>query len=277
MFGEIEGVTEGQIFESRRELHDANVHNGLMRGIGKQGASIVLSGGYVDDEDLGDEIIYTGQGGRDPNTGLQVRDQTLTKGNKFLEENYRLGNPIRVIRGSQHNSPYSPASGYIYSGLYRIESVSSPTGAHGFLIYRFKLNKISEGESFIQPPPQGQQQPNRAQVITSRVIRNSAIGNHVKEMYDYTCQVSGVRLEAPNGPYAEACHIKPVGKPHNGPDDISNVLCLSPNIHVLFDLGAIAINDDLTLIGHEGSVNIIDGHNVDLEALKYHRENIFRG
>ena len=54
MFGEIEGVTEGQIFESRRELHDANVHNGLMRGIGKQGASIVLSGGYVDDEDLGD-------------------------------------------------------------------------------------------------------------------------------------------------------------------------------------------------------------------------------
>ena len=65
MFGEIEGVTEGQIFESRRELHDANVHNGLMRGIGKQGASIVLSGGYVDDEDLGDEIIYTGEGGRD--------------------------------------------------------------------------------------------------------------------------------------------------------------------------------------------------------------------
>ena len=80
MFGEIEGVTEGQIFESRRELHDANVHNWLMRGIGKQGASIVLSGGYVDDEDLGDEIIYTGEGGRDPNTGLQVSDQTLTKG-----------------------------------------------------------------------------------------------------------------------------------------------------------------------------------------------------
>ena len=96
-------------------------------------------------------------------------------------------------------------------------------------------------------------------------------------MYNYTCQVSGVRLEAPNGPYAEACHIKPVGKPHNGHDDVSNVLCLSPNIHVLFDLGAIAINDDLTLLGHEGSVNIIDDHNIDLEVLKNHRENIFRG
>ena len=96
-------------------------------------------------------------------------------------------------------------------------------------------------------------------------------------MYNFTCQVSGITLETPNGPYAEACHIKPVGKPHNGPDDIFNVLCLSPNIHVLFDLGAIAINDDLSLIGHEGSVNIIDEHNIDLEALKYHRENIFRG
>ena len=36
-----------------------------MRVIGKQGASLVLSGGYVDDEDLGDEIIYTGEGVRD--------------------------------------------------------------------------------------------------------------------------------------------------------------------------------------------------------------------
>ena len=77
MFGEIEGVTEGQIFESRRELHDANVLNGLMRGIGMQRASIILSGGYVDDEDLGDEIIYTGEGGRDANTALQDIDQTL--------------------------------------------------------------------------------------------------------------------------------------------------------------------------------------------------------
>ena len=182
-----------------------------------------------------------------------------------------------MIRGSRGDSPYAPNEGYRYDGLYRIESVWKARGLDGFQIWRFKLNKITQGESFSQPPPQGQQQPNRTQVITSRVIRNSAIGNHVKEMYDYTCQVSGIRLEAPNGPYAEACHIKPVGKPHNGPDDISNVLCLSPNIHVLFDLGAISINDDLTLIGHEGSVNVIDGHNLDNAALKYHRENIFRG
>ena len=86
MFGEIEGVSEGQLFENRRKLHDANVHRGIQRGIGTKGASIVLSGGYIDDEDLGDEIIYTGEGGRDLNTGLQVRDQTLTRGNQSLEK-----------------------------------------------------------------------------------------------------------------------------------------------------------------------------------------------
>ena len=48
---------------------DKGLHRGLMRGIAPHGSSIVLSGGYVDDEDLGDVIIYTGEGGRDRNTG----------------------------------------------------------------------------------------------------------------------------------------------------------------------------------------------------------------
>ena len=93
-------------------------------------------------------------------------------------------------------------------------------------------------------------------------------------MYDFTCQISGVKLDTPNGPYAEACHIQPVGRPHNGPDDVSNVLCLSPNMHVLFDLGAISINDNLTLKGIEGRLNIRDGHDLSQEALRYHRDNI---
>ena len=61
---EIPGVSEGAKFKDRRALHDANVHRGLMRGIAPGRAAIVLNEGYVDDEDLGDEIIYTGEGGR---------------------------------------------------------------------------------------------------------------------------------------------------------------------------------------------------------------------
>ena len=46
-------------------------------------------------------------------------------------------------------------------------------------------------------------------------------------------------------------------------------------MHVLFDLGAISINDDLTLIGIEGILNIRDEHDLSQEAIRYHRENIF--
>ena len=279
MIGEIEGVIEEQIFENRRELHDANVHRGLMRGIGARGESIVLSGGYADDKDYGDEIIYTGEGGRDSSTGLQVSDQTLTGGNLALYNHYREGNPIRVSRGSNADSSYAPPSGYKYGGLYRIENVWSDIGRDGYKIWRYKFIKLSNSE-IITPiitstPPQGLRVTQRTQVTTSRIIRSSNIGNYVKRLYDYTCQISGVQLDTPNGRYAEACHIQPVGKPHNGPDEVSNVLCLSPNMHVLFDLGAISINDDLTLIGIEGILNIRDEHDLSQEAIRYHRENIF--
>jgi len=280
MIGEIEGVIEGQIFENRRELHDANVHRGLMRGIGARGESIVLSGGYADDKDYGDEIIYTGEGGRDSSTGLQVSDQTLTGGNLALYNHYREGNPIRVSRGSNADSSYAPPSGYKYGGLYRIENVWSDIGRDGYKIWRYKFIKLSNSEiitpTITSAPPQGLRVTQRTQVTTSRIIRSSAIGNYVKRLYDYTCQISGVQLDTPNGPYAEACHIQPVGKPHNGPDEVSNVLCLSPNMHVLFDLGAISIDDDLRLIGMKGKLTLKDEHDLSKEAIRYHRDRIFR-
>ena len=70
MIGHIPEVQVGQVFSDRRELHDAGVHRGLQQGIGAQGTSIVLSGGYVDDLDEGASITYTGEGGRDPNMTL---------------------------------------------------------------------------------------------------------------------------------------------------------------------------------------------------------------
>lgn len=47
----------------------------MQAGIGGGGESIVQSGRYVDDIDDGDIIVYTGQGGRDLNTGRQIKNQ----------------------------------------------------------------------------------------------------------------------------------------------------------------------------------------------------------
>ena len=47
---------------------------------------------------LGEEVIYTGQGGRDPATGKQISDQELTRGNLGLVITRNKGLPLRVIR-----------------------------------------------------------------------------------------------------------------------------------------------------------------------------------
>ncbi len=57
---------------------------GISGGAAEGADSIVLSGGYEDDQDSGDIIVYTGRGGNDPVTGVQIADQTLTRQNLAL-------------------------------------------------------------------------------------------------------------------------------------------------------------------------------------------------
>src|SRR4051794_26699720 len=104
IFGHIPTYPEGSGFDSRAELSEAGIHKPRMAGISGsalEGAdSIVLSGGYEDDLDLGNEIIYTGHGGRDQETGQQIADQTMTRGNLALAYSMLNGLPVRVIRGA---------------------------------------------------------------------------------------------------------------------------------------------------------------------------------
>jgi hypothetical protein len=87
VYGEIPGYPEGSEFVNRAALAAAGVHRPLQGGIsgGRDGAdSIVVSGGYPDDEDYGDEIVCTGQGGRDSEAGRQTADQKFVLGNAGL-------------------------------------------------------------------------------------------------------------------------------------------------------------------------------------------------
>ena len=141
--GKIEGVKIGAVFESRAALRVAGIHMPLEAGIAGRAAtgaeSIVLSGGYPDDEDQGDEIIYTGHGGRDRSSGRQVADQEFTRQNQALITSCLQGLPIRVVRGSGLRSPYSPKTGYSYAGLYWVDSYWKERGAAGFLVCRYRL------------------------------------------------------------------------------------------------------------------------------------------
>ena len=278
VFGHIEGVPVGSVFASRRELFDAGVHRQLQAGIAgseKHGAeSIVLSGGYEDDHDLGEEIIYTGQGGRDAASGAQVRDQELNRGNRALALSHLHGLPVRVIRGGRSASRYGPADGYRYDGLYRVEDYWKERGRSGFAVWRYRLVQIREHALVAEEQAAYDAAPRREGTIL-RIVRDTEAARRIKRLYGYRCQVCGLRLEGTAGPYAEAAHIRPLGAPHDGPDEPGNLLCLCPNHHVLFDHGGFAVADDHALIGREGLLNVHPRHRISPEHLAYHREHYF--
>ena len=147
IFGEIDGHPEGEWFDSRKSLAASGIHPPLQAGICRspdEGAeSIVLSGGYEDDIDNGDVIVYTGHGGRDPSSGAQIEDQTLDRQNLALVKNKEFNLPVRVVRGYEHASEHSPKTGYRYDGLYEVENYWEAQGKSGFKIYRFRLVKFN--------------------------------------------------------------------------------------------------------------------------------------
>ena len=102
-FGELENIKVGQIFKDRDELSKARVHGPTMSGIWgreSEGAcSIVLSGGYEDDIDDLNYILYTGQGGQDKPGGKQISNQEFVRGNKALVLSQKYNLPVRVTRG----------------------------------------------------------------------------------------------------------------------------------------------------------------------------------
>ncbi|MFJ1758410.1 YDG/SRA domain-containing protein [Kitasatospora sp. NPDC088134] len=286
-FGPVPGVDLGQIFASRRLLFDAGVHRQLQAGISgrkEHGAqSIVVSGGYEDDEDYGNVIIYTGQGGRDAATGQQVKDQELTRGNAALVTSLSTGWPVRVVRSlTEHRR--KAVDGYRYDGLFRVEDYWSELGRSGFLVWRYRLAQLEEGEKPDRAPhrPAGRTTLTRVEVKVQRIVRSTSVADFVKRVHDFTCQVCGLRLPTPTGAYAEAAHIQGLGKPHNGPDIPANVLCLCPNHHTLFDFGMLSIDDDLSVIdlatGRSlGRLTLHDAHEIDPKYLAYHRAHHSRG
>jgi putative restriction endonuclease len=108
----------------------------------------------------------------------------------------------------------------------------------------------------------------RRQTNVLRIVRDTRKARGIKKLYDYRCQMCGVRLEGVAGPYAEAAHVRPLGSPHNGPHTPDNILCLCPNHHMLFDHGGITVAEELSLVGAQGSLMIYLRHRVSEEHLR---------
>jgi putative restriction endonuclease len=293
-FGPVPGIAPGHEFGNRLELWGAGVHRQTQAGIsarqGEGAESIVLSGGYEDDEDFGSVIIYTGRGGRSAETTQQVANQTLTGANRELARNIVLGLPVRVTRKVTE----AGRTFYRYAGLYRIVRHWAEPGKSGHRVWRFRLEALVEQAETLETiaaagtqadlfstgseahePVAGYGPAPRREATTLRLVRDTAVTRRVKILHDYRCQVCSVRLSSAAGPYAEAAHIRPLGAPHHGPDVLTNVLCLCPNHHVLFDLGSFGVAEDGTLLGLPGRLVTQKKHPVGAEFLAYHRARFY--
>jgi len=166
-FGPIPGVAVGQTWLMRIQVSEDGVHRppvGGIAGTAKEGCqSIVLAGGYEDDEDNGDSFTYTGSGGRDlsgnKRTAEQSSDQKLDRSNGAIARNckasfndktggdagdkWREGKPIRVVRnwkGKKH-SEYAPEEGNRYDGIYKVVRYWPSKGKSGFVVWRYELRR----------------------------------------------------------------------------------------------------------------------------------------
>ncbi|KAL0322603.1 UNVERIFIED_CONTAM: Histone-lysine N-methyltransferase family member SUVH9 [Sesamum angustifolium] len=151
--GDIPGVSIGDVFFFRMELCVVGLHGQPQAGIDYVPASqssngepiatsIIVSGGYEDDEDAGDVIVYTGHGGQDKHNKQAVH-QKLECGNLALERSMNYGVEVRVIRGFKYDGSIS-GKVYVYDGLYRIIETWFDVGKSGFGVFKFKLVRIEK-------------------------------------------------------------------------------------------------------------------------------------
>lgn len=278
-FGHLPEVPVGTWFANRQGACDAGVHRQTVGGIvgtAKYGAeSIVLSGGYEDDEDHGAFVIYTGQGGQDPTTKRQIADQDIfAPRNASLITSQMLNQPVRVVRGAHRASPYGPRTGYRYDGCFLVRSHWVKTRDDGFKVIQYRLEQTAVQPEIVDPDLP---EPAYATTTVVRRIRDSAMASAVKELYRNQCQACGRVLSFHGGrTYAEGAHIRPLGRPHLGPDTTSNILCLCPNHHAQLDGGGLVIEEDGELVDTMtqqslGRLRIDPSHDVDPEFLAYHR------
>ncbi|CAN6486791.1 unnamed protein product [Victoria cruziana] len=151
IIGIVPGVEVGDEFQYRVELLIVGLHRQMQNGIdcSKQeddtlvATSIVASGGYDDDFDGSDVLIYSGQGGGDKK---HREDQKLERGNLGLKNCIEAKTPVRVIRGFKEAKSSDASDGsrpkiYTYDGLYQVEKYWTEL-LDGYSVFKFQLRRL---------------------------------------------------------------------------------------------------------------------------------------
>ena len=125
-----------------------------------------------------------------------------------------------------------------------------------------RVSRTPQAEDLEEP-----QEAKRSRIESYRILRDTTLARTIKALHRNQCQVCGTALTLADGSsYGEAHHIRPLGRPHNGPDIEGNILILCPNHHALCDLGAIRLSLE--------SIRSHPEHTISKEFIDYHNQKI---
>ncbi|KAL8227447.1 hypothetical protein R6Q57_015031 [Mikania cordata] len=159
-FGHLPGIDVGYQFYSRAEMVAIGLHSLWLNDIDYMGLSykimeefkeytfpiavaIVLPSQYNDDQDISEDVVYTGQGGNDLMCSThQFKNQEISRGKLALKNSMEQSVPVRVIRGHTGDNHFKI---YTYDGLYKVSECWPAEGVSGFVVYKYRLERL-EGQ-----------------------------------------------------------------------------------------------------------------------------------
>lgn len=114
--------------------------------------------------------------------------------------------------------------------------------------------------------------------------RDGELVEELKSLYDDRCQLCNARLASGDGTgYSEVHYIHPLGEPHDGLDNHSNMLVLCPNHHADFDNGVVRVDPNNLTVEHpydsdvDGErLSVASDHDLSESALQYYDEHLYR-
>lgn len=126
----------------------------------------------------------------------------------------------------------------------------------------------------------------RALRSTYELIRDTQPMREIKALYGHRCQVCEWSLPlGDTSAYVEAHHLRPLGRPHDGPDIKQNLIALCPNHHACFDHAMMAVNPTTLALESNpgyGGHQVIHGplklllHTFDEVCLQYQYEQFLQ-
>lgn len=143
---------------------------------------------------------------------------------------------------------------------------------------------LQQLEEVTLTPEQYQTEPGRYRTLIDRATCDRETVAALKSLYNDRCQLCDARLASGDGTgFSEVHHIQPLGSPHDGPDEHSNMLVLCPNHHADFDNGVIRVTPAELTVEHpydsdvDGQqLSVAPEHALSESALEYHDEHLCR-